>query len=157
MIVNSWLYLFKVVDPGAFSWSNIFGSFNVKLYNPRDPSKVEIVISYFIYSVCIPARPTLINTACTLFMCLQWCHCTCTTNPTGAGSRWRGSRERQQQQWKSKEGWLGFNMGIPRVRFSHTVPVLYHTVPAIPNHKTGGVLWNPRYLWYPQFLFIKIL
>ena len=71
VIVNSCLYLFIVVDPGAFSRSNIFGGFDVKLYNPRDPSKVKIVISNFIYLVCTPARPTLINTACTLFMCLQ--------------------------------------------------------------------------------------
>jgi hypothetical protein len=82
LIINYHIYLFEVVDPRAFSRSNLFGSIDLELYNSRDTSEVETVISSFICSVRAPAKPTTsINTACAMFMWVQRRHCASATNP----------------------------------------------------------------------------
>ena len=40
LIIDYHLYLFEAVDSGALSRSNLFGSIDVELYNPRDTSQV---------------------------------------------------------------------------------------------------------------------
>jgi hypothetical protein len=70
--IDYYLYLFKAVDPGALSRSNLFGGIDVERYSLRDTLQVQTVIPYFINPVRAPAKPIApIGTACAWFVCIQ--------------------------------------------------------------------------------------
>ena len=56
--------------------------------------------------------------------------------------------------------WVGYVMGIPRVRNSNTAPITVYThlgYGYLLYLFSCGVLQNPRYLWYPWVIGIKTL